>query len=151
MRKPLVAVSMVLLAMALAAASEQAEVMAPVHQFVDGFNKGDINSALATCADQVSVIDEFPPYQWSGPGACSTWAQAYDADSKKNGVTDGQVTLGKPRHIDITADRAYVVVPANYTWKQNGKPMKEVGSTLTVALQKTASGWRITSWSWSKQ
>ena len=134
----------------LVAASEQTEVMAPVQQFVDGFNKGDVKSALATCADKTLIIDEFPPHVWQGAGACSTWANDYDADAKKNGITDGVVTLGKPKHVDITGDVAYVVVPANYAYKKNGKPMKEIGSMLTVALQKGDAGWRITAWAWTK-
>ncbi len=70
--------------------------------------------------------------------------------ARKNGITDGFVTLRSPRHVDISADRAYVVVPADYTFKKNGKPVKETGSTLTLALQKSATGWRITAWAWAK-
>jgi ketosteroid isomerase-like protein len=132
-------------------ASEQSEVMAPVHQFVDGFNKGDVQSALAACADEVYVIDEFAPYQWSGAGACSTWANDYVDDARTNGITEGVVTLGKPKHVDIAGDRAYVVVPASYSWKQNGRPMKESASTLIIVLQKQSAGWRITAWTWAKQ
>ena len=77
-------------------ASETAGVMAPVHQFIDGFNKGDIRTALAACADQTSIIDEFLPHEWHGAGACSNWANDFDADAKKNGITDGIVTLGSP-------------------------------------------------------
>ena len=124
--------------------------MVPVHQFVDGFNKGDTKTAAAACADQTSIIDEFPPHEWHGAGACAKWMNDYDADAKKNGITNGIVTLNKPRHIDITADRAYVVIPANYTFKKKGKPVKETGSILTLALQKGAAGWRITGWAWTK-
>jgi hypothetical protein len=74
------------------------------------------------------------------------WANDYDADARKNSITDGVVTLGPPRHIDVTRDRAYVVVPANYTFKQKGKLVKETGSLLTIALQKEKDGWRITGW-----
>jgi len=150
MRKTLIALVVAVFAVGTAAASEQAEVMAPVHQFVDGFNKGDAKAALAACADQVSIIDEFPPHEWHGAGACATWAKDYEADSKKNGVTDGVVTLGKPRQVDVDGDRAYVVVPAGYTYKQNGKPMKETGSLFTLVLQKESAGWRIIAWTWSK-
>ena len=88
---------------------------------------------------------------WHGAGACSNWANDFDADAKKNGITDGIVTLGNPRHVDITADRAYVVVPANYTFKQKGKLVKETGSMLTLVLQRGAAGWRITGWAWTKK
>jgi hypothetical protein len=129
---------------------EKAAVMAPVHQFADGFNKGDVQSALGACAEETDIIDEFAPYQWKGAGACAKWAGDFDADAKKNGITDGVVTLGTPKHVDIIGDRAYVVVPATYTFKQNSKAMKETGSTLTITLQKSANGWRMTAWTWTK-
>ena len=131
-------------------AADKDDVMASVKQFVDGFNKGDVKSALAACAEQTSIVDEIPPHEWHGPGACGTWANDFDADAKKNGITDGKVTLGKPRHVDVTGDRAYVVVPASYAYKLKGKPMKETGSLLTIALQKGANGWRMTGWAWTK-
>ncbi|HTA37678.1 MAG TPA: nuclear transport factor 2 family protein [Candidatus Acidoferrales bacterium] len=133
-----------------ARASAQTDVVATVHQFIDGFNRGDVKSALAACAPSTSIVDEFPPHQWSGPGACATWAAAYDADAKKNGITDGIVTLQAPWHVDVTGDRAYAVMPANYTYKQNGKPVTETGSVLTVVLEKLPAGWRITSWAWAR-
>ena len=150
MHKIFVALVVAVLAAGPAVATEKTDVMVPVHQFVDGFNKGDIKTALAACAEQTSIIDEFPPHEWHGAGACSNWANDFADDAKKNGITDGVVTLGNPRHVDITADRAYVVVPTNYTFKQKGKPAKEIGSMLTLALQKGAAGWRITGWAWTK-
>jgi hypothetical protein len=138
------------LAAAPAAAADTSGVMASVHQFVEGFNKGDATSALAACAPSSSIIDEFPPHEWQGPGACATWANAYNANAKQNGISDGSVTLGTPWHVDITGNRAYVVVPATYTYKQHGKPVTETGSIFTVALQKIASAWRITGWAWAR-
>lgn len=150
MHKILFALAVAVLAAGPTAASEQTDVMVPVHQFVDGFNKGDTKTAAAACADQTSIIDEFPPHEWHGEGGCSKWMNDYDADAKKNGITDGIVTLGTPRHIDVTADRAYVVIPSDYTFKQKGTPVKETGSMFTFALQKGETGWRITGWAWAK-
>lgn len=133
-----------------AAASGQAEVMAPVRQFVDAFNEGDMKAAVAACVDATSIIDEFPPHEWHGAGACQRWMNDYDADSKKSGITDGIVTLGTPLHVDVTADRAYIVIPTGYAFKRKGKPEKETGSMFTFALHKGAAGWRIVGWSWAK-
>jgi ketosteroid isomerase-like protein len=133
-----------------AVASDKTDVMATVSQFVNSFNKGDVKAAAATCADQASIIDEFPPYEWHGVGACATWMAAFDADATKNGITDAVVTLAAPRHVDVTADRAYVVVPTDYTFKRKGTPEKETAPTLTVALQKIGAHWRITGWAWTK-
>ena len=130
--------------------SAQTAVLAQINQFVDGFNKGDTKLMVASCADQTSILDEFPPHEWHGTGACAKWASDFDSDAKKNGITDGVVKLSKPSHVDITADRAYVIIPANYTYKQKGKQVSEVGSIITLALQKLPAGWRITGWSWAK-
>ncbi len=131
-------------------AAEKAAVMVPVRQFADAFNKGDTKTAAAACADQTSILDEFPPHEWHGAGACLQWMNDYDADARKNGITDGFVTLGTPRHLDISADRAYVVIPSDYAFKLKGKAVKETGSMFTVALHKGAAGWRITGWAWAK-
>ena len=139
-----------LLAQGASAAQEKTAVMAPVHRFVEAFNKGDTKTAAAACAEETSIIDEFPPHEWHGAGACLKWMNDYDADARKNGITGGVVTLGAPQHVDITAHHAYVVVPAGYTFKQQGKVVKETGSALTLALQKGAAGWKITGWAWTR-
>jgi len=150
MRTILTALALAALAAGPAAASEKTDVMEVLHQFIDGFNKGgDMNSILATCADQTSIIDDFPPNEWHGAGGCSKWLSDFNVSNKTDEITDGFITLGKPRHIDITADRAYVVAPITFTFKKKGKPMKANGSIWTVALQKGASGWRIIGWSYS--
>ena len=148
--KIVVALAAFVLAPGPIAAAEKPDVMVLVRQFVDAFNKGDATTAAAACADQTSIIDEFPPHEWHGAGSCAKWLRDYDADAAKNGITDGIVTLGNPRHTDVTADHAYVVVPANYTFKKKGKLVKETGSMFTLALQKGEAGWRITGWAWAK-
>ena len=145
-----IAVVLVMVAMgstvALAENPEEEAAMKTVGQFVGGFNKADGKATLAACARQTSIIDEFPPHSWQ---TCSSWLSDYNAWGKKNGVTDGVVTLADPKHVDITGNFAYVIVPTTFTFKQNGKQMKEEGSTLTVVLQKGAAGWQITAWTWT--
>lgn len=135
---------------ARAAVSEKAAVMAVVQQFVDGFNTGDRERELAACASQSSIIDDFPPHVWHGPTACADWSRDLRAASAREGITGGIVTLRQPWHVDVTADRAYVVVPATYVYEQHGKRVTESGSLFTLALQKTSRGWRITGWAWAQ-
>ena len=132
-----------------AQATDKTDVMATLQQFIDGFNKGDVKSALATCASPVSIVDEFPPYAWQGANACADWANDFEANATKNGITDSVVTLQKPKHVDVVGDRAYVVVPANYDYKVKGKKTSQKGSIMAVAFQRTPAGWRITGWSWA--
>ena len=144
-----VAVALVPAAALAAGAPEKSDVMAVVQRFTDSLNKGDVKAALATCAAQSTIIDEFPPYHWQG-NACTDWANDFEAFNKQAGITEPIATLGKPRHVDITADRAYVVAPATYTYKEHGKRKNESGSTMTVALHKGADGGRLNGWAWSK-
>jgi ketosteroid isomerase-like protein len=150
MRKAFIALALAVLLHIPAAGQDKTAVMTTVQHFVDAFNKGDTNTATALCGEQTFIIDEFPPYEWRGAGGCAKWMAAYDADAQKNAITDGVVTLSSPRHVDIVGDRAYVVVPADYAFKQKEKAVKETASTLTIVLRKSVAGWRISAWSWSK-
>jgi ketosteroid isomerase-like protein len=152
MKKIWIALAMMLAATASpihAQAARQAEVMATINRFVEGFNKGDTKALVKSCAAETAIIDEFPPHAWHGVGACAAWAKDYNANAKQFDITDGLVTLGKPSHLDVTGDRAYVVVPSDYTWKQKGKSMKETGSAFSFAMQKVGPAWKIAGWSWA--
>ena len=151
MRKTLAALTLAVLGLGSGAAAQQnTEPFAVVQRFIDSYNKGDDKAVIATCADQASIIDEFPPYEWHGAGACAGWVASYAKDAAMNGIFGGVVTLGKPRHVDVTGDRAYIVVSADYAYKHKAEPIKETGSTLSVALQKGAGGWKIIAWTWAK-
>jgi hypothetical protein len=128
---------------------QRTAVMKPINQFVNGFNKGDMQSAMAACSEATAIIDEFPPHTWSGAGACQKWVDDYVADAEKNGIKDGVVTLGNPSHFEMTTDHAYVVIPSNYTFKQKGKRVAQIGSMFTFSLNKRADTWVITGWSWA--
>jgi ketosteroid isomerase-like protein len=105
----------------------------------------------AACANQSTIIDEFPPYLWQGATACADWFNDFDVFREKNGIVDPKITLGLGQYIDVVGDRAYVVVQAHLTFKQNGKRVSERDPLLTVSLQKIADTWRIAGWAWSKR
>ena len=147
MRKILILFALILPATMQVVASEKTDAMAPVHQFVDDFNKGDFKSAIAACADTASVIDDFPPHAWQGSG-CKEWADSFEAITKQAGITEARITLGTPRHIDVTGDRAYVVVRVSLAYKVKDKP-KSLPGLFTAAIHKEASGWHITGWAWT--
>lgn len=129
---------------------EDSAVMRPVHQFIDAFNKGDTQTASALCSDLTSIIDELPPYEWHGPGTCAAWMSAWDVDAKQKGISEAVVVPGAPRHLDVSGNRAYVVLPVIYTTTMKTKTTKETASSLILTLEKRAQGWRLTAWAWSK-
>jgi len=142
-----IALALPALATGQAAASEKADAMAPVHQFIDGFNKGDLKSATSACAHEASVIDDFPPHEWQGRG-CEKWADGFRAIAKKEGITDAKILPGDPRHVDVDGEWAYVVVPVTLVFKHLGKP-GNLPSMFTASLHKEPGGWRITGWAWA--
>jgi len=151
MRKTLLALAALAFGISSPAAAQQAEVMSVITRAVDAFNKGDTKTFASTCASETSIIDEFPPHEWHGAGACEKWMGDYDSNAKRNGITDGIVKLGKPSHVDVTGDYAYVVIPSTYSWKEKGVPTREIGSAFTFALHKEAAGWKFAGWSWAKK
>ena len=148
MQKLIIVLAVGMLGAGWAMASEKNEVVAIVKQWTDSFNKGDFKSAIATCADDAAIIDDLPPFEWHGPGACGKWADSYDAYVKAHEITDVRVTLAPPRTVEVVGDRAYVAGSATYTGTQKGKLIK-IAARVTMTLQKDSAGWRITGWSWS--
>ena len=96
MPKVVIAVAIAVVGTGPVVASQEADVMAPVRQFVDGFNKSDIKMAQAACADQTFIIDDFPPHEWRGSGATSKWFLDLTRMGKKNGMSDSFVTYSSP-------------------------------------------------------
>jgi len=131
------------------ATTPDAELLVPIHQFIDSFNKGDAAAAeAANVSTGVTIIDEVPPYLWQGPNAFKTWAKDLDTHDKSAGMTGQQVTLGKVSLTKSAPDNAYVATEAVYSFKQNGVAMRQPAH-MTFALRKGAGGWKIAAWSWT--
>ena len=146
---PITAMALALLAATPATASDTSDVVAVINHYNDSFNKNDAKAADALCTSQTIIIDDFAPHAWQGASTCADWWNALAADSKKRGITEPKVTLGKAWHITVTGDRAYAVYSTPYHYKLNGKPTTEPG-VWTFALQKMADGWRIAGWAWAQ-
>jgi ketosteroid isomerase-like protein len=123
---------------------------AVVHQYIDAFNRGDAKAMAAAFAPQSSILDGMAPHLWVGPTASQDWYRDVLTEGKQHGASGYRVTLGEPRHANVTGDAAYVVVPATMTFNLQGKQVTQSGAIFTVALRKLAEGWRIAAWAWAK-
>jgi ketosteroid isomerase-like protein len=144
MRKLIVVFAVGILTAGWAAASDKTDIMAVIKQWAGA----DEKAAEAACTDDASVIDDVPPYEWHGPGACGKWLDSYHSFAKAKEMTDAVTTVGAPRHFEIEGDRAYVVFPATFTSKMQDKPNNET-ARVAMTLLRTSAGWRITGWSWA--
>jgi ketosteroid isomerase-like protein len=147
MHRSFIALAASVLIAAPAAATDRTDVLSVVHRWVDAFNKGDMKSMAAGCSDQAAIIDDFPPHVWHGAGACSNWASDFQAFARAGEMTGPAVTLGKPWHVVVTGDVAYVVAPTTFSFKEKGNAVRESG-IITITLQK-AGVWRLTGWAWA--
>ena len=134
---------------ASAAAAANAPLEAPIRQFIDAFNKGDVKAAGAThLASGVSIIDEVAPHNWQGPKAFETWAADLTKNDKAAGISDEKVTLGAVTREVVSGQTAYVVFAATYSFKQKGVAMHELAQ-MTFAMKKAGAGWKIAAWTWT--
>jgi ketosteroid isomerase-like protein len=140
------------LAAATSAAAElpDPQLTAPIRTFIDAFNRGDSAAAAATHAatPDLTIIDEVEPHLWQGTRAFQSWAADLDGDSKKREITDQVVTLSPASRVVTNGREAYVVVPAVYTFKLKGAPMR-VAAQMTYVLKKDPGGWLIHAWTWT--
>ncbi len=139
------------LSAASAASAANPQVEAPIHNFIDAFNRGDVPAAGRTHAKDASIIDEVPPYIWKAPDAFTKWVADLTAYDAAMGITDEHVTLGPVTRELVTGppdhQSAYVIVSATYTFKQKGVAMREPAQ-MTFALRDN-DGWRISGWTWT--
>ena len=96
--------------------------MIAVRRFVEGFNNDDVDLAQAACADETSIIDDFPPYAWAEQGATTRWYRDMAVFAEEYGTSDCSVMLDEPRHVIVSDRLAYVVVPVMARWQEDGTP-----------------------------
>jgi ketosteroid isomerase-like protein len=123
-----------------AQASVETDAQAVVTEWVDAFNRGDLKAFAARCAPRAGVLDGFPPFAWT---SCADWMSAYESNSKAIKLTDGRLSIGQPVSAFADGNRVYLVYPAKFSDKEDGKPIDYVG-TWTITLEKIASRWEIT-------
>ena len=128
--------------------SERTGPMFAIHRFVEGFNHDDVDQAQAACAGDTSIIDDFPPFQWTGDGAATRWYRDMSGMAAGFGMADWSVTLEEPRHLIVSDGAAYLVVPVEARWLENGTPTSRTGY-LTAAVREVADEWQITAFAWA--
>jgi ketosteroid isomerase-like protein len=126
------------------------DALSAVLRYVDAFNSGDPQAMAAVCADPMQILDGMSPHVWQGPTASQDWWSDVLTEGEHLGASNYHIALGEPRHLDVTGDSAYVVVPATMTFDLRGTQVTQTGSLFTVALRKVDADWRLSAWAWAK-
>ena len=124
--------------------------MTAIRRYIDAFNRSDPKEMAAAFAVPGTILDGMAPHLWHGPTAAEDWYKDVLREGEQHGAAGYLVALDEPRHVSVTGDNAYVVVPASMTFNLKGKPVAQEGATFTVALRNLPEGWRIAAWAWAK-
>jgi ketosteroid isomerase-like protein len=132
------------------AATSDSATLKPVEAIFAGTNANDGAAVAAAYASDALIIDEFPPFRWSGPKAGATWWNDFGAFSTKAGMSNPHIIHAKPAFLSYDAAKttAYVVMPSTFTYKSKGKAQTEIGQWVFI-LKKSATGWHVAVSTWA--
>ena len=124
--------------------------MTTVRQYMEAFNRGDAKAMAESFATPGFILDGMVPHTWYGATAAEDWYRDVLKEGKEHGASEYAVSVGDPRHVDVTGDTAYVVAPATMTFMLKGQRITQTGATFTAALRLVGGQWRIAAWAWAK-
>ena len=130
------------------ASARDAAIATTIKTMMDGFNNGDITAVKALHVADPTIVDNVAPFVWSGPGSFEKWLGDLVKSETAAGKSDGKVWFGDSVDEQVSGDRAYVVTPCSYTYKQGGKTVRESGF-VAFLLVKVGASWKVSSWSWA--
>ena len=96
-----------------------------------------------------TIVDEFTPFQWSGPAASTRWLHDFAAATKSEGMTRLNLLRHAPSYMRVNGSRAWVIVPMDLTFYMKGHRQKEEGA-WTFVLAWSGHSWLIGSSSWAQ-
>ncbi len=131
-RLMITAMAAALMAATTVAAAPTDDLMTVPKAFIDNLDAGKIDAAGATMTADVTIIDEFTPYAWSGPDAFKRWLADFGASNTAGHVVGAKVKLGDAIVTQAAGDTAYVVASAE-----------------VFALRRDGGAWKIASWAWA--
>ena len=100
-------------------------------------------------APNAIVVDEGPPFTWTGATAGTTWMTGVKAAFEHIKMTHFTSIATKPIANNVSCTGAYVVVPMTLDGDFGHTHFHEAG-TFTFTLRATAGTWLITSQVWTR-
>jgi hypothetical protein len=125
------------------AADTDPAILAAVDAAIAAINAGSVADAKAVYADApAAIIDDFPPFLWSGKTAVEDYSRDFKAVLTKYGITNWRFQRHQPRYVFATEDRAWLIAPASFPFLLDGKP-QSVSADWLFILEKIDGKWRI--------
>jgi hypothetical protein len=127
------------------AAETDPAILAAVDAAIAAINTGSVADAKAAYTDApAAIIDDFPPFLWSGKNAVDDFSHDLKTILSKYGITDWRFQRHQPLYIMASEDRAWVNVPASFPFLLGGKT-QSVSANWLFVLNKVDGKWRVDS------
>jgi hypothetical protein len=107
---------------------------------------------MASIFAVAGMIFGMPPHVWHGTTAAQHWFRDVLVEAQQHGVSGHVVTISERRHVSVTSDNAYAVIPSPMTFKVHGKQVRQPDATwLSASSTKSGAsgGLGIMSKTWS--
>ncbi|HZZ88846.1 MAG TPA: hypothetical protein VFE13_10995 [Caulobacteraceae bacterium] len=97
-------------------------------------------------AGEVTILENFPPYLFSGPSAVADWARGMREHLV--GLSGLRHRFGAPQNFGRTGDEVFVSLPTEWSGASHGRRFIEHGGWCFV-LRRQGGEWRIRSYGWA--
>jgi ketosteroid isomerase-like protein len=128
--------------------SETTHVVQVINDALAAFRSGDLVAFKAAWAPSVEIVDDVPPYLWSGERSLERWIDDTGTAIAKLNLADLDIRAKTPLHVEITGDAAYVVLPVVVSYKRAGKSYIQEGTQVLV-MKRTKDGWKMRTMSYA--
>jgi ketosteroid isomerase-like protein len=130
------------------AAAPNAAIMTTLNGLLAATNADNASKVNSYFTSPATIVDEFPPYTWTGPNAGAAWWRAVAASNVSLHIKNMHVAMGRITQSNVSGSWAYAVVPLTITATSKGKPWRETGLWAAV-LHRTGGVWKVASASWA--
>jgi hypothetical protein len=131
------------------AAAPPGAIMNTINGVGAAINSDNATKVGAYFASSATVLDEFPPFIWSGTGAGTSWWRSVQAANAKTHWSHLHASIGTITQYTIFGNAAYVVVPVSLSWVM-GKRARHENGLWSLTLVHSAGAWKITSAGWAR-
>ena len=129
--------------------SEQpdAAMMAAVERvaaFIASGGAGAVDEVFA--ASDVTILENFAPYLFTGPAAVEAWTLGMQAHL--SGLVGLRHRFGQPCDFSRSGDQVFLSLPTDWSGVARGRAFTEKGGWCFV-LTKQGEAWRVRNYGWA--
>lgn len=94
----------------------------------------------------ITIIENFAPYVFTGPDAVARWAK--DMRAHLEGLSGLKPEFGEAHDFSTSGDEAYFSLRTHWSGLNRGTPFGETGGWALV-LKRGSAGWRLKAYGWA--